>query len=144
MRIRSLSATVLAAAATFRGAACQAAGSDSIKAADVVQDGAAPAITTSAQTTFYLTMTVERVVETVTATRNYTAPLTTSTPLASASMSITAYANGTASVFGTGAGPSSSATQTPEPLTPANAAGRLDMDTVGLAAIAGFVGLLVA
>lgn len=86
---------------------------------DVAQNGADA--TSSALTTWTLTRTVERVVQTVTATRNGTqVPLTTTSvvmPLASASLSITPYVNGTASVWGTGAGPTSAPVQTGRPVS---------------------------
>ena len=74
---------------------------------DLAQYGAA-GDATSAMTTWTLTRTVERVVQTVTATRNGTEmPITTTSVVglgaATPSLTLTPYHNGTASVWGTGA-----------------------------------------
>lgn len=116
---------------------------------------------TSATTTYTITRTVSRVVETLTATRENTtstyestSSLTTSitipfTPTAyshasAPSVTIPSYGNGTAPLgtgTGTGALPSSSATFTP-PAASEGGAGKLSIEGLGLAAIAGIVGLL--
>lgn len=109
---------------------------------DVAQNSADG--TTSAMTTWTLTRTVERVVQTVTATRNGTqVPLTTTTssvvmPLASASLSITPYVNGTASVWGTGAGPTG-ASQTGRPVSGGNRVAAAGV----LCAMVGVAGLVI-
>jgi len=143
MRVRSLSATALAAAALLHPlrACAQAADLDvSIQAADVVQAAATDGATTSTVTTYTLTRTVMRVVQTTTAT--LPANMTLSTTLASASLTLTPYVNGTASVLGTGATPSSMTTQSPQPAVPSGAASKVGLDTVGWAAVAGIAGLL--
>lgn len=141
MRVRSLSATALAAAAVFLplGAGAQAADTDlSIREADAADssDG-----TSTAMTTYTLTRTVMRVVQTTTATRpaNMTLSTTFVPTLASAGRTLTPYVNGTASVLGTSATPTSSSQTL---VTPSGAASRIGMDTVGWAAIAGVAGLL--
>ncbi|KAK5135818.1 hypothetical protein LTR08_004645 [Meristemomyces frigidus] len=146
MRIRSLSATALAAAALLQplGVFAQLPQHDVVyHAANVVQAAATSVTaTTSTVTTFTLTRTVMRVVATATATRlaNVKA-LTTAVPTnpASASLTLMPYANGTASVLGTGASPSLLSTQS---ATPSGAASRVGMDTVGWAAMVGLVGLV--
>ena len=91
-------------------------------------------------TTWTLTRTVERVVQTVTATRNGTevAVTTTSFAIGTPSLTVTPYGNGTG-VFPTGTGV---ATQTAVPYTPTGASSRLGMDLVGLGAVAGLIGLV--
>ncbi|KAK1824272.1 hypothetical protein LTR12_001338 [Friedmanniomyces endolithicus] len=131
MRVRSLSATALAAATIFQPFAIAQAPAveyGSLRAANVVQDAAASASTSSATTTHTVTMTVMRVVQTEYATRNSTArPSLTPTP----------FSNGTASVLGTGAGPSVTATESAVPMLPSGAASQLGLDVVGLVAAAG-------
>lgn len=99
----------------------------------------------SSFTTWTLTRTVDRVVETVTATRdNASHPTTTvSPPLNTASLGVTPYGNGTATtVVGTGAGPSGSgATQVPTDL-PISGAGKVGIEGLGLMAVVGLVGLV--
>lgn len=91
-------------------------------------------------TTFTLTRTVMRVVQTTTATRE--ANTTKAIPTyASASLTLTPYINGTASVLGTGATPSSMSTSA-VPMMPTGAASRVCMDTVGWAAMVGLAGLV--
>lgn len=134
MRIRSLSATALAAAAVFQGAFAQAP-DDTTQAADVVQTAAMTAsASTSTVSTVTLTRTVMRVVDTITATRDVTFP---GTSVPSASLTLVPYSNGTASVLGTGATPT-----TTRLAQPSGAAGRACMDTVGWAAMVGLVGLV--
>ncbi|KAK0792782.1 hypothetical protein LTR91_006825 [Friedmanniomyces endolithicus] len=131
MRVRSLSATALAAASIFQPFAIAqppAVEYGSVHAANVVQDAAASASTSSATTTHTVTMTVMRVVQTEYATRNSTA-----TP----SLTLTPFSNGTASVLGTGAGPSVTATESAVPMLPSGAASQLGLDVVGLVAAAG-------
>ncbi|KAK0249304.1 hypothetical protein LTS09_015566 [Friedmanniomyces endolithicus] len=114
MRVRSLSATALAAASIFQPFAIAqgpAVGYGSVHAASVVQDAAASASTSSATTTHTVTMTVMRVVQTEYATRDSTA-----TP----SLTLTPFSNGTASVLGTGAGPSMTATESAIPMLPSS------------------------
>ncbi|KAK0935877.1 hypothetical protein LTR29_012576 [Friedmanniomyces endolithicus] len=137
MRVRSLSATALAAASIFQPfaiAQAPAVGYGSVHAANVVQDAAASASTSSATTTHTVTMTVMRVVQTEYATRDSTA-----TP----SLTLTPFSNGTASVLGTGAGPSMTATESAIPTLPSGAASQLGLDVVGLVAAAGMVGFFV-
>ncbi|KAK1054825.1 hypothetical protein LTS16_000470 [Friedmanniomyces endolithicus] len=137
MRVRSLSATALAAASIFQPFAIAqgpAVGYGSVHAASVVQDAAASASTSSATTTHTVTMTVMRVVQTEYATRDSTA-----TP----SLTLTPFSNGTASVLGTGAGPSMTATESAFPMLPSGAASQLGLDVVGLVAAAGMVGFFV-
>ena len=138
MRIRGFSGTALAAAAIFHGAGAQV---------PVAQAGASSDDITSVLTTWTLTRTVERVVETVTATKDnmtLTSLATTSiTTLASASMTLTPYMNGTASVLGTGASPTATASESILPM-PTNGAGSIHgLDVLGYAAIAGVMGLVV-
>lgn len=93
----------------------------------------------SAFTTWTMTRTVKRVVETVTATRN-TSLVTSSTvspPMGTASVGVIPQSNGTSTVLGTGAGPSGSA---PTGL-PGSGAERVGLEMVGLMAVAGLVGL---
>ncbi|KAF2169834.1 hypothetical protein M409DRAFT_20247 [Zasmidium cellare ATCC 36951] len=121
---------------------------------------------TSATTTYTITRTVSRVVETVTATSNgststfestsslttsISIPLTTTAtayshpPSSIASVTIPSYGNGTTVVGGTGTGalPSASASGSfvPPPASEGGA-GKLGVEALGLAAIAGIVGLL--
>ncbi|KAK0345225.1 hypothetical protein LTR91_000909 [Friedmanniomyces endolithicus] len=138
MRVRSLSATALAAATIFQPfaiAQVPAVKYGSVHAANVVQDAAASASTSSATTTHTVTMTVMRVVQTEYATRNSTAI---------PSFTLTPFSNGTASVLGTGAGPSMTATESAVPMLPSGAASQLGLDVVGLVAAAGVVGFFVA
>jgi len=110
---------------------------------DIAQSGANADATSSALTTLTLTRTLERVVQTVTATRNDTQlPLTATSvvmPLASASLSITPCINGTASVWGTGAGPTGMPSQTGRRVSGGS---RVAVAGV-LGAVAGVVGLAV-
>ncbi|TKA76068.1 hypothetical protein B0A55_05703 [Friedmanniomyces simplex] len=143
MRVRSLSATALAAAAILQPFAFAIAQAPpavelaNVHAADVVQD-AASAYTSSATTTHTVTRTVIRVVQTEFATRNSTLSAT-----AMPSLTLTPYYNGTASVLGTGAGPSMTATESARPMMPTGAASRFGLDVAGLVAAAGMVGFLV-
>jgi hypothetical protein len=95
---------------------------------------------TTALTTWTLTRTVQRVVQTVTATRNGTeVPVTTTSfGLSAPSASITPYVNGTG-VFPTGAG---SPAQSAPPYVHTGAGARLGMDVVGLGAVVGLIGLV--
>ena len=107
----------------------------------VAAQDAAPAYTTSMQT-WTLTKTVERVVETVTATRNNSVEISTmtssSTVLATASAGFP-LSNGTSTVpgtTGTGAGrPASVPTGLAE-----SGAGKVGLERLGLMAVAGLVG----
>jgi hypothetical protein len=105
-------------------------------------------------TTWTMTRTVQRVVETVTATRN-TSALTTSAaadtttlasyttsspPLGTASMGVYPQSNGTSTVLGTGASPSNGSTPTGG--FPESGAERVGLQMVGLMAVVGFVGLV--
>ncbi|KAM0723750.1 hypothetical protein Q7P37_000740 [Cladosporium fusiforme] len=100
---------------------------------------------TSSFTTWTMTRTVNRVVQTVTATRdNSSHPTTTvSPPLHTASLGVTPYGNGTEpTVVGTGAGPSGSgATQAPTDF-PVSGAERVGLEGLGLMAIVGLVGFV--
>lgn len=143
MRFFDFSATALVAAAVVN-----AASPDSYESS-----------LTSATTTYTITRTVSRVVETMTATRENstttyesTSSLTTSisiplTPTAyshasAPSMTIPSYGNATMPLgTGTGALPSSSASFT-MPAASEGGAGKLSIEGLGLAAIAGVVGLL--
>jgi hypothetical protein len=107
------------------------------------QDANAPAYTTSMQT-WTLTKTVERVVETVTATRNTSAiavateTASVSTPLTTASVGFIPLSNGTSTVLGTGTGagrPGSVPTGLAE-----SGADKVGLEMLGLMAVAGLVG----
>ncbi|KAM0698795.1 hypothetical protein Q7P36_000839 [Cladosporium allicinum] len=117
----------------------------------------AAASDSSLVTTWTMTRTVQRVVETVTATRN-TSAITTSAaedttttlasyttaaplPLGTASMGVYPQANGTSSVLGTGAGPSSNGSS-PIGEFPESGAERVGLQMVGLMAVVGLVGLV--
>ncbi|CAK3886324.1 Hypothetical predicted protein [Lecanosticta acicola] len=148
MRFFDISATALvAAAAVFHGA--------SAAAPDTYDQAAAPPSYnswTSATTTYTTTRTVLRVVETLTATRNGTTSAYTSTSSSTVPImaptgtgSIMTFSNRTSTVLGTGAGPtgtgaSSSSGYIPPPQQ-TGAAGKLGAEAVGLAAIAGIIGL---
>lgn len=145
MRIRSLSATALAAtAAIFLPRHCLAHPADAETNSNVeTQTSVSP--TTSAMTTYYLTRTVMRVVETETATMPRANTSTLSTSLRpSASVMATQYLNGTTSLLGTSATPTSSSIETgvSQP-TQSGFANRLAIDSIGSAAIAGIVGLML-
>ena len=118
----------------------------------------AAASDSSLVTTWTMTRTVQRVVETVTATRN-TSAITTSAaedttttlasyttaaplPLGTASMGVYPQANGTSSVLGTGAGPSSNGSSSPIGEFPESGAERVGLQMVGLMAVVGLVGLV--
>jgi len=108
----------------------------------VAAQDAPPAYTTSMQT-WTLTKTVERVVETVTATRNNSVEVATmtssSTVLATASAGFIPLSNGTSTVLGTGTGagrPGSVPTGLAE-----SSAGKVGFEVLGLVAVAGLVGL---
>ncbi|KAK3070699.1 hypothetical protein LTR53_010011 [Teratosphaeriaceae sp. CCFEE 6253] len=142
MRLRSYSATALAAAAIFNPLAFVAAqaspvNTDGVKAVDLVQDGA-PADITLATTTHTVTRTVMRVVQTEFATRN-----STISNKAVPSLTLTPYYNGTASLLGTGAALSTVMTQSARSMVPSAAASNLGLDVAGLVAAAGIVGVLV-
>lgn len=144
MRLRSLSATALAAtAAIFFPHHCQAQTSDAETNPNIeTQTSVSP--TTSAMTTYYLTRTVMRVVETETATIPLANSSTSSTSLRpSASVMATQYTNGTTSLLGRNTTPTSSAIETgvSEP-TQSGFADRLAGHPVGSVAIAGIVGLM--
>ncbi|KAK4506762.1 hypothetical protein PRZ48_000495 [Zasmidium cellare] len=146
MRFFDFSATALFAAAVANAATPDSYGS-----------------LTSATTTYTITRTVSRVVETVTATSNgststyestsslttsISIPLTTSVyshaPSSIASVTIPSYGNATVPLgTGTGALPSASASGsfTP-PAASEGGAGKLGVEALGFAAIAGVVGLL--
>ncbi|KAI7341035.1 hypothetical protein KC340_g155 [Hortaea werneckii] len=146
MRIRSLSATALAATtAIFFSHHCLAQPADAETNSNVeTQTSVSP--TTSAMTTYYLTRTVMRVVETKTAAMPATDMSTFSTSLRrpSASVVATQYTNGTTSLLGTSATPTSSSIETgvSQP-TQFGFADRLAIDSIGPAAIAGIVGLML-
>lgn len=89
--------------------------------------------------TFTMTRTVERVVETVTATRS-SSYATVSPPLGTASAGIYPVSNGTSTVLGTGAGPSGGAASAATGL-PVSGAGKVGLEMLGLMAVAGVVGL---
>lgn len=97
---------------------------------------APPPPETSVVATWTLTRTVERVVETVTATRNSTAPLSTATGGAMP------YGNGTSSVLGTAAGPSGSGATQALMDPPENGGERVGIEALGLMAVVGLVGLV--
>lgn len=106
------------------------------------QEAAAPPAYTTSMQTWTLTKTVERVVETVTATRNNSIEVatmtTSSTVLATASAGLIPLSNGTSTVLGTGTGagrPGSVPTGLAE-----SGAGKVGLDMVGLMAVAGLVG----
>lgn len=106
------------------------------------QDAAAPPAYTTSMQTWTLTKTVERVVETVTATRNNSVEVatmtTSSTVLATASAGLIPLSNGTSTVLGTGTGagrPGSVPTGLAE-----SGAGKVGLEMVGLMAVAGLVG----
>lgn len=101
------------------------------------QQEAYPAADSTMMSTWTLTKTVQRVVETVTATRNYSSHATVSPPLSTASAGIYPQSNGTSTVLGTGAGPSGGV---PTGL-PESGADRVCLEMVGLMAVAGLVGL---
>lgn len=108
----------------------------------VAAQDAPPAYTTSMQT-WTLTKTVERIVETVTATRNSSVEIATmtssSTILATASAGFIPLSNGTSTVLGTGTGagrPGSVPTGLAE-----SGAGKVGLEMLGLMAVAGLVGL---
>jgi len=113
------------------------------------QDAYPAATDSSLVTTWTMTRTVQRVVETVTSTRNTSALTTTSDvsvsqtttvspPLGTASMGVLPHTNGTSTVLGTGAMPSDSApTDFPE-----SGAERVGLEMVGLMAVVGLVGLV--
>ncbi|KAK5713396.1 hypothetical protein LTR17_017577 [Elasticomyces elasticus] len=140
MRVRSISATAIAAFAAFQPLAFAVAqahpiDTDSVQAAHVVQDGAI-AYTSSATTTHTLTRTVMRVVQTEYATRNVST--------ATASLTMTPYYNGTASAFGSGvAGSSATGLQSAKTMLPTGAAVRRGIDVVGMAAVVGVVGVFL-
>jgi len=109
----------------------------------VAAQDAAPAYTTSMQT-WTLTKTVERVVETVTATRNNSVEISTmtssSTVLATASAGFIPLSNGTSTVSGptgTGAGRPGSV---PTGLAESGAGKVVGLEMLGLMAVAGLVG----
>jgi hypothetical protein len=135
MRFWSFSATILAAAGAV-AAAPQDAGETTI--AQVV---------TSATTTYTITRTVERVVQTTYATlpvsANGTMPTGSSMP-PGASLTLTPYANGTASGFASSsiASGTAVANQTGIPMMPPNAGSSLGSSVLGVAAVAGVVALL--
>ena len=136
MRIRSFSATALAAVALVHptNVLARVPQHDVVyHAANVVQ-AAATSITGTISTvsTFTLTRTVMRVVETATTTRQANIKALT-TALPSASLTFVPYVNGTTSVLGTGATPTSK---------PSSAACRVGVDTIGWAAVMGLVGLV--
>ena len=110
--------------------------------ASLVAAQESPAYTTSMQT-WTLTKTVERVVETVTATRNNSIEIATmtssSTVLATASAGFP-LSNGTSTVLGTGTGagrPGSVPTGLAES---ESGAGKVGFGMVGVVAVAGLVG----
>lgn len=141
MRVRSLSATALAATAAIflpHQSLAQPADAEIISKIET-QTSVSP--TTSAMTTYYLTRTVMRVVETETATMSKANTSTLSTFLRpSASVMATQYANGTTTLLGTNATPTSSSIETgvSEP-TQSGAAYRVTIDSRGSAALAGIV-----
>jgi hypothetical protein len=117
----------------------------------------AAASDSSLVTTWTMTRTVQRVVETVTATRNTSAVTTSAAedttttlasyttaapPLGTASMGVYPQANGTSSVLGTGAGPSSNGSSSPIGEFPESGAERVGLQMVGLMAVVGLVGLV--
>jgi len=109
----------------------------------VAAQDAPPAYTTSMQT-WTLTKTVERIVETVTATRNNSVEIATmtssSTVLATASAGFIPLSNGTSTVLGTGTGagrPGSVPTGLAE-----SGAEKVRFEVLGLVAVAGLVGLV--
>jgi hypothetical protein len=136
MRFWSLSATILAAAGAVV-AAPQDAGETTI--AQVI---------TSATTTYTITRTVERVVQTTYATlpasANGTVPTGSSLP-PGASLTLTPYANGTASGYGSSSSLSGTAVanQTAIPMMPPNAGASLGSSVAGVAAVAGLAALLL-
>jgi hypothetical protein len=115
----------------------------------------AAASDSSLVTTWTMTRTVQRVVETVTATRN-TSDVTTSSaaedtttlasyttaapPLGTASMGVYPQSNGTSTVLGTGASPSNGSSPTGG--FPESGAERAGLQMVGLMAVVGLVGSL--
>ncbi|KAI6802023.1 hypothetical protein KC363_g5534 [Hortaea werneckii] len=143
MRVRSLSATALAATAAIFLPHHSLAQDAEINSKIETQISVSP--TTSAMTTYYLTRTVMRVVETETATMSKANTSSLSTSLRpSASVMATHYANGTTTLLGTNATPTSSSIETgvSEP-TQSGTAYRVAMDSIGSAAVAGIVGLML-
>ncbi|KAK5720824.1 hypothetical protein LTR15_006786 [Elasticomyces elasticus] len=141
MRVRSISATAIAAFAAFQPLAfaipqAHPIDTDSVQNPhDVVQEGAI-AYTSSATTTHTLTRTVMRVVQTEYATRN----VSPATP----SLTMTPYYNGTASAFGSGvAGASATGVQSAKPMVPTGGAAQRGLDVVGMAAVVGMVGVFL-
>ncbi|KAK3638923.1 hypothetical protein LTR56_012836 [Elasticomyces elasticus] len=143
MRVRSISATALAAFAAFQPLAFAVAqqqahpiDTDSVQSPhDIIQEGAI-AYNSSATTTHTLTRTVMRVVQTEYATRN----VSTATP----SLTMTPYYNGTASAFGSGvAGASATGVQSAKPMVPTGGAAQRGLDVVGMAAVVGMVGVFL-
>ena len=111
--------------------------------ATVVAAQDAPKDYTTSMQTWTLTKTVERIVETVTATRNNSVEIATmtssSTVLATASAGFIPLSNGTSTVLGTGTGagrPGSVPTGLAE-----SGAGKVGVEMLGLMAVAGLVGL---
>jgi hypothetical protein len=97
-----------------------------------------PAGDTTMMSTWTLTKTVQRVVETVTATRNVSSSATASPPLGTASAGVYPQSNGTSTVLGTSAGFPGGV---PTGLAESGADGvRLEM--LGLMAVVGVVGLV--
>jgi len=95
-----------------------------------------PAADSTMMQTLTLTKTVERVVETVTSTRN-ASYATVSPPLSTASAGVIPMSNGTSTVLGTGAGfPGGVPTGLAE-----SSADKVGMEILGLMAVAGLVGL---
>jgi hypothetical protein len=106
-------------------------------------------------TTWTMTRTVQRVVETVTATRNISAVTTSSAadttttlasyttaapPLGTASMGVYPQSNGTSTVLGTGASPTNGSSPTGG--FPESGAERVGLQMVGLMAVVGLAGMV--
>ena len=110
----------------------------------VAAQDAAPAYTTSMQT-WTLTKTVERVVETVTATRNNSVEISTmtssSTVLATASAGFIPLSNGTSTVLGSGTAGAGRPGSVPTGLADSGA-GKVGLEMLGVMAVAGVVGLV--
>ncbi|KAK4580109.1 hypothetical protein LTR86_000312 [Recurvomyces mirabilis] len=99
-------------------------------------------VITSATTTYTITRTVERVVQTAYATMsgNGTSPASTT---AGPSSTIYAYGNGTISSTGAAHPSASAGNQTARPLPQTGSGSMLSMDLAAIVAVAGMAGMLV-
>lgn len=155
MRFFDFSATALVASAAVLQGASAAVTPDSYGQAAAPAPPSYNNGLTSATTTYTTTRTVLRVVETLTATRNGTTSALTTTSSSTETATVpkmTAFSTGTISypknatssvVFGTGALPSvgPSATYVPPQQQTTSGAGKLGVEALGMAALAGIIGL---